>query len=374
MLRPDSIRARRALLAVALASMLVTAGCTGFLDSGDGSSAGGAQLSAVPNDATVVGYVDAAGMVEDDSLRELANAAFEAQNANSEYYSGPTSVEAWLDQMQNQSGLDPTKVQDLTFFGTAGENVPTNAQQAGMIIRTDFTEDELVSSMKDSGTEFSTETYKDTTLYTYGYENQNGLAALGDGSFAVGDLAAVKSVLDVQAGDTDALSGDLTTQFQNTDDGYVRFAASVPQDQVPTEQLGQGSPINTSAFNTVQYVSGSMATSGDTVSTQMNLVSQSSDDAARISDVMDGALSVYSGVGNDQVRKTLENIEVAQNGDTVTVSFSDSVDTLKERIEMLYSMGGSASTTGSASGSSSASSTDTASESSQLTGTAAIAA
>lgn len=359
MFHAHSVRAKRALLAVALSAMLVTAGCTGIIGD-DSSSAGDAQLDKVPDDATMVGYVDAAGMVEDDSLRELANTAFEAQDQNSEFYSGPTSVEEWLDQIEDESGLDATNVQDATFFGTAGETVPTNAEQAGMILRTDFTEDEIVSAMEDSGTEFSEESYQDTTLYTYGYDNQNALAALGDGTFAVGDTAAVKSTLDVDAGDEDALSGELRTRFQDTDDGYVRFASSVPQDQVPTEELGQGSPINTSAFNTVQYVSGSMATDGDTVSTQMNLVSESSDDASRINDVIDGALSVYGGVGNDQIRETLEQVDVSQDGDTVTVSFSDSVDNLNERIEMLYSMGGSASATGSASGSSSTDATATA--------------
>lgn len=351
MYSPDSTFGRQALLAVALAAMLATAGCSGILTGGDGGSAGGAQLDSVPNDATMVGYVDAAGMVGDDSLRELANTAFTAQNENSEFYSGPTSVDEWLEQLENDSGLDPTKVQDMTFFGTPGENVPTNAEQAGMILRTDFSEDELVAAMEESGSELSEETYADTTLYTYGYEGQNALASLGDGTFAVGDRSAVQSVLDVDAGDADALSGDLRTRFKNTDSGYVRFAASVPQDQVPTEQLGQGSPVNTSSFNTVEYVTGSMATSGDEVSTQVNLVSSSSDDASRINDVIDGALSIYSGAGNEEIRKTLENVEVSQDGDTVTVSFSDNVDDLSDRIEALYTMSGSASVSGSASGS-----------------------
>jgi hypothetical protein len=345
-----NLRGRQALLAVALAAMLVTAGCTGVLD-GDGDSSGssGPQLDAVPDDASMVGYVDVAGMASDESLRELANAAFQAQDENSEYYQGPTSVDEMLRQAENESDLDPNKVVDMTFFGTEGENVPTNAEQAGAILNTEFTEDELTAAMEDEGTEFETETHQDTTVYTYGYENQNALAALGDGTFAVGDTEAVYSVLDVDAGDQNALSGEVRSQFESTDDGYLRFAADIPQDQVPTDQIGQDAPVDTSAFNTVQYVSGSMSTSSDSVTTQVNLVSESSDDAARVGDVVDGALSLYSGVGNDDIRETIEAVEVEQNDDTVTVSFSETVDVLKDRIELLYSMnaGASASASGS---------------------------
>jgi hypothetical protein len=255
-----------------------------------------------------------------------------------------------LEDAEDESDLDPKKVADMTFFATEGEDVPTNAQQAGAIMNTEFTEDELTSAMEDQGTEFSEETHQDTTVYTYGYDNQNALAALGDGTFAVGDTEAVYGVLDVEAGDQDALSGDLRSQFQNTDDGYLRFAADVPQDQIPTDQIGQDAPVDTSAFNTVQYVTGSMSTSGDSVTTQMSLVSESSDDAARVSDVIDGALSLYSGIGNEDVRETIETVEVEQNDDTVTVSFTETVDTLKDRIELLYSMSAGASASASGSG------------------------
>lgn len=341
---------RTALLAVGMSVLLATAGCSGFLGGG-GSGDAGPQTDSVPQDASMLAYVDVAGMVEDDSLRELANTAFEARSENSEFYEGPTSVEEMLADVEEDSGLDPTKVQGVTFFATEGENVPTNAEQAGAILTTEFTEDEIVAAMEDQGTEFSEETYRDTTVYTYGFDNQNALAALGDGAFAVGDTTAVESVLDVDAGDEDAVSGDLLTQFENTDDGYLRFAMDVPQEQVPTEELGGGAQIDTSAFNTVTYVTGSFATSGDEVTTTVNLVSESSDDAARINDVVDGALSLYSGVGNENLREAMEKVEVSQDGDTVTVSFTDTVDELADRIESLYSMSATASASGSSSSS-----------------------
>ncbi|WP_232701834.1 hypothetical protein [Halobacterium wangiae] len=349
------LRGRQALLAVALAAMLVTAGCTGILDSGGDGAGSGAQLDSVPNDAEFVGYVDASGMVGDDSLRSLANTALETQAETSPYYEGPESVSEMLDEAEAESGLSPEKFNDVTFFGTSGDQVATNAEQAGMIVTTEFSAEELVSSMEDEGTELTEETYGDTTVYTYGYENQNALAVLGDGTFALGDVAAVESVVDVRAGDADALAGDLRSAYENTDDGYVRFAMNVPQEDIPSEELGEGSPIDTSAFNTVRFVSGSFSTSGDSVTANVNMVSESSDDASRTADLVDGALSLYSGVGNEEIRTTLEKISVSQNGDTTTVSFTDSVENLEDLVETMYTMntGASASASGSASASNS---------------------
>lgn len=346
---------RQAVFAVALTAMLATAGCTGgVLDSGgNGSASSGAQLDSVPANAEFVGYADLDGMVADDNLRTLMNTALETQSEESEYYDGPTSVEEMLDEAESESGLSPSDFHDVTFFGSSGENVPTNAQQSGMIVTTDVSEDELVAAMEDEGTDVTEETYGDSTIYTYGFDGQNAVTALGDGTFALGQTAAVKSVIDVDAGDEEALGGDLRTAYSNTDDGYVRFAMSVPQDDVPADQFDSQSPMNVSAFNSVEYLSGSFGTSGSDVSMDLNLVTDSSADGDRMYDLIDGALSLYSGVGGEEVQEALDKLSVEQDGDTVTVSFTDTVDNLEEYVAELYS--GSVAT-GSASGSSATSS------------------
>lgn len=351
------------MFAVALTALLATAGCAGgVLDSnGNGSASSGAQLDSVPANAEFVGYADLDGMVNDDNLRTLMNTALETQSEESEYYDGPTSVEEMLDEAESTSGLSPSNFHDVTFFGSSGEDVATNAQQSGMIVTTDVSEDELVSAIEEEGTDISEETYGDSTIYTYGFEGQNALAALGDGRFVLGQTAAVESVIDVEAGDEEALGGDLRTAYSNTDDGYVRFAMSVPQDDLPADQYDSQSPMNLSAFNSVEYLSGSFSTSGSDVSMDVNLVTDSSTNGDRMYDLIDGALSLYSGVGGEEVQEALDKLSVEQDGETVTVSFTDTVENLEAYIEELYSgsvatgsASGSSSTSSSASGSSSA--------------------
>lgn len=346
---------RKALLAIAVTAMLATAGCSGILSSG-GSADGGAKLDSVPADAQMVGYVGVDGAVADDSLRSLANTMLEAQAENSRYYEGPTSVAEMIDKTKNKSGLDPAKVHDVTFFGTTEASATTGGERTGMILTSEFSEDELVSAMREEGSELSESTYEGTTLYTYGYEDNSALAVLGDGTFALGDTAAVKSVIDVRAGNQDAIGGDLRASFENTRDGYLRFAMNVPQQQVPADRIGAGSPINTSAFNTIQYVSGSFYTSGDEVGMNIDLTSESESSATRAHDVLKGGISLYSGMTDGQLQSALKKLSVSQNGDTVTVSYTNTVSNLESLIET-YSekMYGSASASASVSGSASAS-------------------
>ncbi|MFC3476662.1 hypothetical protein [Halobacterium litoreum] len=347
------MRSRRALLAVAVVAMVATAGCTGGVlnAGGGGSGSGSAQLDSVPASAEFVGYADVDGMVSDDNLRALMNTALETQAEQSEYYDGPTSVEEMLNEAESTSDLSPSKFEDVTFFGAPGEQTATNAEQAGMIVTTDFTEDELVATLEENGEDLSESTYADTTLYTYGFQGQNAMAPLGDGTFALGDEAAVKSVLDVEAGNEEALGGDLRTAYSNTDDGYVKFAMAVPQDQVPADQLDSQSPMNVSAFNSVEFVSGSFSTSGSDVSMDMNMVTDSQANGDRMYDLVDGALQLYSGVGGEEVQEALDKLSVEQSGATVSVTFTDSVSNLEEYIEEMYSTsasGSASSSTGSA--------------------------
>lgn len=338
MTRNPSLPRRQVVLALALAALVATAGCSSFLNSGDGGSSGqAAQLDSVPNDADVVAYVDVDGMTADETLRSIANTALQAQAEQSEYSSGPSSVTEMLSQFENESGLSPTKFDDVTFFGQTPEAGSSNSENAGMIVTSEFTEDELVNALSEGETDLSEQPYKGTTLYTYGPDGQNAFAMLGDGTFAMGDTDAVKSVLDVRAGDTQALQGDLRTAFENTDSGYLRFAVNVPQDQIPADRMNSEAPINTSAFSSVEYVSGSLSTAGEVVNVKVNLVSASPDTAARTYDVLNGAISIYRGSGSEQIRKALEQVSVEQNGDTVTVSFADDKASIEEMITQLYS-------------------------------------
>ena len=357
---PRSTR-RLALLAVGLSALLVTAGCAGAIGSlGADGDGGGPQLDSVPASAEYVTYVDAAGMANDESLRSIANAAMEASSEHDD--DAPEDVDAMFEQAESDSGLDPSKFEDVTAFGTTPENPMEGEGTSAMVLSTSYTEDELVAAMEEQDAELTEETYGDTTLYaSEGDEEYEGvLAVLGDGTFAAGDRSAVEDVLDVRAGDADALGGDLQAAFEDTDDGYVRFAMATPsQEDVPSgEQAVVGNQMDVSALDNVSHVSGSFTTGDGNVTTTVNLVAASESDGEQVYNLVDGALSLYSSMGEQgsETQAALDAISVAQDGETVTVTHTDTVENVEAHVEALYGFGAaSASTSGSASASNSTS-------------------
>ena len=333
---------RKALLALAVVAMLATAGCSGILGSDGNAGGGGAKLDSVPADAKMVGYVDVDGAIADDSLRSIANTMLEARAENSQYYVGPESVSGMLDQAENGSGLDPAKLNDVTFFTSASTTSDVETSRSAMILTSEFSESELTDAMREEGTEFTEGTYKDVTVYTYGFENANALAVLGDGTFAIGGVSSVESVIDVRAGDADALSGDLQSAFENTRDGYVRYAMDVSEQNIPSA-YSRGTQFNVSAFNAVQYVTGSFYASGDEVGMDVQLTSDSESSATRTYDVVNGVLSLYRGTASGELKSTLEKVSLSQDGNTVTVSYTNTAAELEASLEAMYNTDGSSS-------------------------------
>jgi hypothetical protein len=345
---PRSTR-RLALLAVGLSALLVTAGCSGAIGGlgADGDGDGGPHVDSVPASAEYVAYVDAAGVASDDSLTAIANAALDARSEEDEDDDAPEDVEAMFEQAENDSGLDPTRVADVTSFGTTAETPMADGDDRGssaMVLSTSYTEDELVTAMEERDAELSEESYGDSTLYAYeGDEDYEGvLAALGDGTFALGDRSAVEQVLDVRAGDAAALDGDLKSTFEETDDdAYVRFAMATPSDETSAE-VAESAPMEASALENVTHVSGSFATGDGNVTTTIRLTAASADDAQQAYDLVDGAVSLYSSTSDGEVRDALEAVSVEQNGDTVTVTHSDTVENVEALVETVYGFGAGA--------------------------------
>ncbi|SEV87934.1 hypothetical protein [Halobacterium jilantaiense] len=337
--RPRSTR-RLALLAVALSALLVTAGCLGSVGNlGANDTSAEPQLDSIPASAEYVSYVDAAGMADDESLRSIANTAMEASG---EYDDGPTDVDGVFDQAENDSDLDPSKFDTMTAFGTAPENPMEGEGSAAAVLATSYTEDEVVAAIEKQDGELTEETYGDTTLYAYESDEDDVsvLAVLGDGTFAAGDRSAVESVIDVRNGDADALNGDLKATFEDTEDGYVRFAMAMPSEaDVPSgEQSVVGNQMDVSALGNVTHVSGSFATSDGNVTTTMSLVAASEGDATEVYNAFDGVLSLYASMGEEDsaTQSVLDAVSVSQDGETVTVTHTDTVENVESQVEAFY--------------------------------------
>jgi hypothetical protein len=324
----------RTVLAVMLTALLVTAaGCGGLLGD-DGSSSEGARLDSVPDRADAVFYMDVEGILESDAHRGLANTVFEEFANTSDSYEGPGNVDEAQEEAENTSGVDAGDIQEVTGFSASTES----GEYSGAIVESSLSESEFVTAQAENQEyNFSEDEYNGHTFYSPSSEPDSGnetyIGVLEDGVYVTGTEEAVRDVIDTVDGEMDPISGEVRTAYEETRDGLVRFASSVPQDEIPTDAANGSVPIDTQVFASVSLVSGSHYVADETVGLNLNLDTDSESSAADVRDATDGAVSLASAyLTNDQAQDQLRKINVSSEGSTVTVEYGSSVSSLEELI------------------------------------------
>jgi hypothetical protein len=314
------------------------AGCSGNLNP---LSSGGSQIvNSVPEDSDALTYIDMAAVLEDEGLREVTNAWLEIR-AESEFYEGPEDFEAALDQWEDDTGLDIRQVSTVSFFFEfGGQFMPVSQDFAGAIITANWATEDVIDSLEESRSDLDYEEaeYEGTTIYEPQTEQDFGTPAwvgeLSDGEWVLGSESAVEDVIDVQAGNEDKLDEELQEGFSNTRSAPIRFVSRLPTDQLPEEINQQGSTFSFDAFRNVDYVAGAVYQNGENRGVETTMQADDEDAASDIADVSDGLVSLArSQSRREWVSSALDEIEVQQNGTSVTITFEQAIEDIVEAIE-----------------------------------------
>jgi hypothetical protein len=318
----------RLVLTVAVAALVALAGCSTLGIGGGGQDA----VAQVPAGVDSVTHVDMA-ILGDSTTQALANAgSSEAAVAGS-----ASNMSEAAEQFEDETGLDPAEAEEMVLFSTRGDGggLITSSESA-VIIHAGWDESTAVESFKNDSTATYTEsTYSGKTIYApetdeNAFVSPDWFGVLNDGEYVTGDEAAVKDAIDVETGNEESFSGDLRQAFDGTRDGLVRFASTIPQDQIPDSSSGQ---VDVSKFQEINTVAGTYYTDSNSVGVEMTMHATGEDAAKDVADVTDGAISIGTGMTqNESVKESLRAIEVTRDGDSVNVAYEESVDALEALI------------------------------------------
>ncbi|MFB6105736.1 MAG: hypothetical protein ABEJ70_02055 [Halobacteriaceae archaeon] len=332
-------RGRTALATTAALVLVLAAGCAGLPGLGGGGGGPPPAPDQVPAGADYVVTVHVSELRSDDAVRRVLNASLSGGSADV----GSTTTAGALDEFENETDLDGRKLTDVVVFGRypPEDAPPESPDYAGFVLTTDWSESDLVTAIEtDAQGSVSESTYGGKTLYelpTDAGGDASYLGVLADGRFVVGTRAAVTDAIDVETDEADALDGDLRDRYEATrEDGYVRFAAAVPQDRVPAGQVG--GRLDTEVFNDVTTVAGSQYADDGDVGANVTLTFASESAASDATNVIDGAVSLYSGMLPDdrtEVKAVLDGVTTTRDGTAVTVSTEASADTWTALLERL---------------------------------------
>lgn len=335
----------RTVLAITLTAMLlVSAGCSGLFG-GDSASSEGARLDSVPSQSDAVVYVDVDGLLDSEAHETLGNTVLDEIANVSDSYDGPSDVQDALNESENSSGVDITTFDDVTVFSSSEES----GEYSGAIVETSLSESEFVSAQAENQEyNFTEDEYNGYTFYSPTEEPEFGdatyIGILEDGVYVTGTEAAVKDAIDTEAGDNDAISGEIRDAYTETAEGFIRWASDVPQNQVPTNQSNESVPVNTEVYSAVEIVSGSHSAEPESVSVSVNMMTDSESAAEDVKDATDGAVSLASAYVEDEVaQENLRQINVSREGTTVNVNYENETSSIQNLvrtyIRLLFGMG-----------------------------------
>jgi hypothetical protein len=344
------LKASAAMASVGVAGAL--AGCGGGNplggdgggDGGDGGGGGGGGMTGdsvpqgsadpqtrstlVPSKANGVLHMDMEMMRSNDKLKQLFDAGVEQG-------SGEQSFDEALSE-SGIEGIDAEKIYDMIIFGEIPEDgslmQPSPGEDyAGGIVFTGIESSTALEAMRNApDVEFTEESYEGHTLLVDESSEQGYLAVVSNGVYAFGTEQSVKDIIDIAEGSGSAMSGDVQSAMTNTRQGALRFAFQVPESDSGGTSGGMAGQMGQS----IEVVSGTMLyQAGNNVGLEITLTMTDGDTASQFASQMQAFKQQYKqqyqqSPQGEEVVRLLENVNISQNGNTVTINFEDTVENL----------------------------------------------
>ncbi|ELZ02871.1 hypothetical protein C482_04391 [Natrialba chahannaoensis JCM 10990] len=304
---------------------MLMAGCLGAL-SGDGTD----PAEYVPSDTDTLIHIDMA-MLADDDHQQLVDSMADGESDDT------NDQEDIVSEFEAETGLELEDADELLLFTSFDDN-PWD--DSGIIVQSDWTTDEVVSAAEDTEeTPYEEREFDGETVH-YEPESESRqstemhIGELGDGTFVFGSQDTVEASLAVEYGDEEALSGDIRDAYDETRDGHVTLATTLPKSTVPTDDPSAPDDIDFEAFYNVEVLTSVYDTDDGEAGFETTLHTTGEDEALDVADVIDGGISIASGsMADDDLQSELRKIDVEQDGDTVEVTYWGEIDDVTQLIE-----------------------------------------
>lgn len=301
----------------ALAAFALAAACT---------SAASATDQPIPAGTTLVGRIDLAAVLADDTVDDLFAALPREDDV-------PTSVVDALALMEDEIGVDLSQATEVLLFATG-----TETDEVGVIVSGTLDLDELVAAIEASaGSPAVVEDVFGTPVYTFPEDSDEALslAALSDGRLVAGSLEAVRGSVAVDAGEEPGASGDLLSRLDGLDTPWISLVADVSAgdadkllgDDGPVGAFGGELPIDLSAFEDVRTLTLIIDKRGDDFIAEAEIGFTSEDSAGRAAEMIDGFTSLFKAFAPDPALVSfLDGLQIETAGTEVSIDFKISTD------------------------------------------------
>lgn len=245
-----------------------------------------------------------------------------------------------LTEFTQKTGIDPSKINGAVL----GLNL-NGLQATGAIIISgvDPTGQQIEAAMKEFKAEFKASDYKGKTVYNLISKvkpaeagpvsvktDEMALASLGGQKFVVGDLSAVKNVIDINAGAAKTgVTPEMISALNETKaSALLRFALSIPE-PLKAEAADQGDLFK--SVSTIKVILGALDVAADlSLSLDALMRTASQKDATELEDGLKGLVGLVKGIfggssgdpKTEAIGQLLDQIKIGSKLNDVSLSIA----------------------------------------------------
>jgi uncharacterized protein YjbJ (UPF0337 family) len=322
-----------------LASVAALGSTAGCLDSVPFVGSASGALEAIPESADALMYANTDTIREDDGVRTLTNTYLD-KRSESDYYEGPEDFDEVLQDFQDESDIDPTKLHEITVFSEfGGSDYETFAEYGAAIIDADLTAENIKDSLANADDiDFQEATHSGAVVYEPDEEGGPWVGALPSNEIVVGTEDAVHDSIDVKKGDKNALSGELKEAYTSTRDAPFRFATRMPDpednESIPQESGSGDDSVDYSPLEDVDTIAGTVYKDGDTRGLEVTMNTADESAAGDVAEMLEDARDQLESLTEDgDAEDILADITIEQDGSSVTSSLERTISELEALIE-----------------------------------------
>lgn len=324
--RRDVLRTAAGLGAVGAAASLAGCGAVQSLLGG-----GGDQIALVPDAAESATYSDVNTVLNDDATKRMAEVYID-EASESQYYDGPESYTELRDSFEEETDLPLSEVAYQVSFSQYSE-YGVVGDYSGTIVETGWSEAEFVDAYEEQGdATYEEEPYEDGTLYVPDSEYAPTVGIVSEGTYVNGERPAVEDVLEVDAGEREALADPLKSGYTDTRSAPVRFVGEMAPWIEGDIDGTDGEEFSLEPLQETEYVAGSVYRSGNNRGAETTFHADDADTAADVENIVSGYISIVQGdeYASEELKAVLRATDVTRNGEDVVVNYEATVGELEK--------------------------------------------
>lgn len=340
--RPYTNRSQHVWTVAAVVLLVGIAGCAGVLDD---DSAAGDGIDYVPEHANVLVEVNlqASGASEVHEFVDGMNDLF-LEEFGEPFWD--EDVDDILDEFESETGLDYTLAEYALIFGETVDD-PTADEEVGIIIQSGWDHADVADAVADEEpydlvlTEYAGEEVLYAPDDPSDVRDPIYVGILPGNLVVIGDEGMVKASLDVAYDGAASVSGAIVDVHEQLSTAGIAItldiADLIEEDEIPDEPPdGEIVPpgFEPDLFQSIEVVGTALFPQDGAFHYEMVFDMSTEGDAQDLTDVIDGALSMYAGlVDDDQIADEIRSVEIDHDGTSVTVVYDISVENLLDLVE-----------------------------------------